>query len=58
MLWSYKIIPRTSTRETPFNLTYGTEVVLPMEITVGTLRAVNADEESNTQELRLNMDVL
>nr|KAJ0193280.1 hypothetical protein LSAT_V11C800420460 [Lactuca sativa] len=58
MLWSYRTTPRTSTRETSFSLTYRTEAVLPMEITIGTLRAVNADEESNAQDLRLNLDVL
>nr|KAJ0222828.1 hypothetical protein LSAT_V11C200097150 [Lactuca sativa] len=58
VLWSYITTPRKSTWETPFSLTYGMEDVLPMEITVGTLRAVNADEESNAQNLRLNLDVL
>nr|KAJ0211608.1 hypothetical protein LSAT_V11C400219340 [Lactuca sativa] len=58
VLWSYRTTRRTSTHETPFSLTYGTESMLLMEMMVGTLRSTNADEESNVQDLRLNLDML
>jgi len=32
ILWAYRCTPQTSTRETPFNLTYGTDAMLPIEI--------------------------
>ena len=31
VLWAYQTTPRRSTRETPFSMTYGVEVVIPME---------------------------
>ena len=58
VLWSYRTTPRKSTKETPFSLTYGTEAMLPMEVAVNTLRVANQDEESNTQNLRINLDIL
>ena len=58
ILWSYRTTPRTSTHETPFSLTYGTEAMLPMEMMVGMLRSTNTDEGSNDQDLRLNLDIL
>ena len=58
VLWSYRTTPRKSTRETPFSLTYGTEAMLPMKVAVNTLRVANQDEESNTQNLRINLDIL
>ncbi|XP_072076505.1 uncharacterized protein [Arachis hypogaea] len=32
VLWSYRTTPQTTTRETPFRLTYGVEAVIPVEI--------------------------
>lgn len=32
VLWSYDTNPQTSTGQTPFNLTYGHEVVIPLEV--------------------------
>nr|XP_025703651.1 uncharacterized protein LOC112805491 [Arachis hypogaea] len=32
VLWSYKTTPQSSTRETPFRLTYGLNAVIPMEV--------------------------
>ncbi|KAL5579076.1 hypothetical protein UlMin_011518 [Ulmus minor] len=32
VLWAYRTTCRTSTNETPFSMTYGTEVVVPTEI--------------------------
>ena len=34
MLWAYQIMPRRSTRETPFSLTYGVEAVIPAEVNI------------------------
>ncbi|XP_073307137.1 uncharacterized protein [Primulina huaijiensis] len=32
VLWAYRSTPRAPTQETPFNLVYGSEAVLPVEI--------------------------
>lgn len=32
ILWAYKTISKSATRETPFSLAYGTEAVIPIEI--------------------------
>ncbi|XP_023770200.2 uncharacterized protein LOC111918806 [Lactuca sativa] len=58
VLWSYRTTPRTSTKETPFSLTYRTEAMLHMEVAVNTVRVANKDEESNAQDLRINLDIL
>ena len=40
VLWAYRMIPRRSTRETPFSLTYGAETVIPAEINLCSVRVV------------------
>lgn len=47
MLWSYRIITRTSTSETPFFLTFDVEVVIPLEIKFQSFRIVAYDDEEN-----------
>ena len=37
-LWAYRTSFRTSTGVTPYSLVYGMEVVLPIEIEMGSLR--------------------
>ena len=37
-LWAYRTSFHTSTRATPYSLVYGMEVVLPIEIEMGSLR--------------------
>ena len=37
-LWAYHTSFHTSTRATPYSLVYGMEVVLPVEIEMGSLR--------------------
>ena len=34
ILWAYRTTPRVPTGETPFSLSYGTEVVIPVETTL------------------------
>ena len=58
VLWAYRTITRTPTRETPFNLTYGTEAVIPVEVGMTSLRREFFDEQNNDEQLRLNLDCL
>ena len=44
VLWAYRTIARTSTRETPFQLAYGSEVVIPAEVGLTNYRVDNHDE--------------
>ncbi|XP_030970747.1 uncharacterized protein LOC115991144 [Quercus lobata] len=58
VLWAYRTTARTPTRETPFRLTYGTEVVIPVEVGVTSIRRGTFNKEINDDELRLNLDCL
>ena len=49
---------RTPTGETPFNLTYGTEAVVLVEVEVTSLRREFFYEQSNDDQLKLNLDCL
>ena len=58
VLWAYRTTTRTPKGETPFNLTIGTEAVIPIEIGLTSLRKEFFDECSNDNELKLNLDCL
>ena len=47
VLWAYKMTARTPIGETPFRLTYGTKVVIPVEIRLTNWRINYHDESSN-----------
>ena len=49
---------RTPTTETPFKLTYGTKVVIPVEVEVSSIRPKVWHEEDNDDQLRINLDCL
>ena len=44
--------------ETPFRLSYGTEVVISVEVGVTSIRREVFNEESNDDHLRINLDCL
>ena len=54
----YKTITRTPTGETPFRLTYGIEVMIPVEVGVTSTKRATFNEEGNDDKLRLNLDWL
>ncbi|GJV18264.1 reverse transcriptase domain-containing protein [Tanacetum coccineum] len=58
VLWAHRTMKKTSNGETPFSLTYGTEVVIPAEIGMPTHIISNVNEKTNDQELCLNLDLL
>ncbi|XP_030959179.1 uncharacterized protein LOC115981140 [Quercus lobata] len=58
VLWAYKTTTRTLTGETPFRLTYSTEVVIPVEVGVTSIRREVLHEEHNDDQLRINLDYL
>lgn len=47
VLWTYRITPWRSIGETPLSMTYGFEVVIPLEIGFLTLRTSKFDTDEN-----------
>ncbi|RDY10102.1 Tf2-8, partial [Mucuna pruriens] len=58
VLWSYHTTPHSTTGETPFRLTYGSEAVIPVEIGEPSPRTALFDPTGNEDELRANLDLL
>ncbi|CAL0314908.1 unnamed protein product [Lupinus luteus] len=56
VLWAYRTTPHSTTGESPFNLTYGSEAMIPVEIGEPTWRTVRFNEEGNQSLLRNNLD--
>ena len=52
VLWAYRTTMRTPTGETPFNLTYGTEAVIPVEVGLTSLKREFFDEQENNNQLK------
>ena len=58
VLWMYRTIPRRFTGETPFSLTYGTEAVIPLEISFPTLRTSSFNLSDNDEQLTKSLDLI
>ncbi|CAN1285112.1 Transposon Tf2-6 polyprotein [Linum perenne] len=58
VLWAHRTIYKTSTGESPYTLTYGSEAVLPVEITIPSVRLNSFDPEENEQSLIHNIDMV
>ncbi|RDX73535.1 Retrovirus-related Pol polyprotein, partial [Mucuna pruriens] len=58
VLWSYHTTPHSTTNETPFRLTFGTEAIIPIEIGEPSPRTALFEPSGNEEELRTNLDLL
>ncbi|KAL0434159.1 UNVERIFIED_CONTAM: hypothetical protein Slati_2750200 [Sesamum latifolium] len=58
VLWAYRTTPRESTQETPFNLVYETEAVLPAKIGEETWRIRSYDSQRNSESRREDLDLI
>ncbi|KAM1413411.1 hypothetical protein ACFXTO_026013 [Malus domestica] len=58
VLWLYRTSYRTSTRETPFSLAFGTEAVVPVELEQAKFRVQNYVQSENDKQLTLNLDLV
>ncbi|GKA65691.1 reverse transcriptase domain-containing protein [Tanacetum coccineum] len=58
VLWAHHTMIKTSNRDTPFSLTYGTEAVIPVEIGMPSLRCAEVNQAKNDGGLLLNLDIL
>lgn len=56
VLWAYHVTPQSSTKETPFRLTYGTDAMIPVEVGEPSLRRETFDKEHNEAELVVELD--
>ena len=57
VLWAYRTTARTPTKETPFQLTYGTDVVIPAEVGLTSYHVQNYMEDKNEEAMRLQLDL-
>ncbi|RDY09020.1 Retrovirus-related Pol polyprotein, partial [Mucuna pruriens] len=58
VLWSYHTTPNSTTNETPFRLTFGTEAMIPVEIGEPSPRTALFEPSKNEEELRANLDLV
>ncbi|RDX72392.1 Gypsy retrotransposon integrase-like protein 1, partial [Mucuna pruriens] len=58
VLWSYHTTPHSSTNETPFCLTFGTEAMILVEIGEPSPRTTLFEPGRNEEELRANLDLI
>ncbi|GJU36214.1 reverse transcriptase domain-containing protein [Tanacetum coccineum] len=58
VVWAHSTMIKSSNRDTPFSLTYGTEAVIPAEISMPTLRTAEVDLVQNNKALEINLDLL
>nr|GEX96007.1 reverse transcriptase domain-containing protein [Tanacetum cinerariifolium] len=58
VLWAHRTMIKSSNGETPFSLTHGAEVVIPVEIGMPTLRTAEVDMIKNNESVGVNLDIL
>ncbi|GJU97960.1 reverse transcriptase domain-containing protein [Tanacetum coccineum] len=58
VLWAHRTTPKSSNRETPLSLVYGSEAVIPIEISVETRRIQDFDPKKNEKRRREDLDIL
>ena len=58
VLWTYRTMPRRSTGETPFLMTYGAEAVIPLEIGFPTSRTSSFNPRDNDEQLTKSLDLI
>ncbi|XP_075500052.1 uncharacterized protein LOC142538623 [Primulina tabacum] len=57
ILWAYRTTPRSSTREIPYNLVYGSKAVLSVEIRQSSTR-VESYPSNNDQSRAIELDLV
>ncbi|GJU80891.1 reverse transcriptase domain-containing protein [Tanacetum coccineum] len=58
VLWAHRTMIKSSNRDTPFSLTYGTEAVISAEIRMPTFRTAEVDVAKNDEALEINLELL
>ncbi|GJV38601.1 reverse transcriptase domain-containing protein [Tanacetum coccineum] len=58
VLWAHRTTPKSSNGETPFSLVYGSEAVIPIQISVETRRIQDFNLRKNEQRCEEDIDIL
>ena len=58
VLWAYQTTPRRSTRETPFSMSYGAKVVIPIKTGFPTLRTQSFNPNDNDEFSERSLDLI
>ena len=58
VLWAYRTTPRRSTGKTPFSMSYGVEIVIPIETGFLTLRTQSFNPSNNDELLERSLDLI
>ncbi|KAK4384478.1 hypothetical protein Sango_3056500 [Sesamum angolense] len=58
VLWAYRSTPRKSTGESPYNMVYGSEAIIPVKIGEETWRIRNYEPDQNSEARRIKLDLL
>ncbi|KAL5537805.1 hypothetical protein UlMin_046133 [Ulmus minor] len=58
VLWSYRTTSKNLTGATPFSLAFGTEAVIPAEISIPTARSQFATQEENNTMMNFELDTI
>jgi hypothetical protein len=58
VLWSYRMMAKTATGETPFALTYGMEAMIPVEVGSPSFRVTHYNPGLNEEGINLHLDLL
>ncbi|XP_020216687.1 uncharacterized protein LOC109800307 [Cajanus cajan] len=58
VLWAYRCTPQSTTRETLFCLTYGTDAMILVEVGEPSFRRTHFDESSNEDSIRAKIDTV
>ena len=56
ILWAYRTIARTPTKETPFRLAYESDVVIPAEVGLTSYKVKNYAKGKNKEAIHLQLD--
>ncbi|XP_057760837.1 uncharacterized protein LOC130981250 [Arachis stenosperma] len=58
ILWGYNTTPQSLTKETPFRLMFGSDAMIPVKISQGSIRTIHLDEDTNEETRRSELDTL
>ena len=57
-LWELRTTTYLGTRNTPFNLAFSSDTIIPVEIGINSLKVAHFDLEQNESSLQANLDLL
>ena len=58
VLWAYRTTNWASTGETPFNLVYGTEALIPIKVDIQSSCVLAFDEQRHQEQLFGSLDLI